>query len=121
MRLNGLIKIAKAYDVPAINGLAFQINSELLSKIAQQLKYEFKPIDEKIKKEFKKANLDKGVRTVWVVENKEFIQKLIIVGLNDETDWQIIDGLKENEQVLVDIQEPNIMDKEYGKWFQGSL
>lgn len=121
MRLNGLIKIAKVKDVLCINGLAFQINSEILEKIAQELKYEFKPLDDKTKKDFKKANLDKGVRTVWVVETNKFIQKLIIVGLNDETNWQIIDGLKENEQVLVDIQEPNIMDNEYGKWFQGAL
>ncbi|MFH1254053.1 MAG: efflux RND transporter periplasmic adaptor subunit [bacterium] len=121
MRLNGLIKIAKAKNVLCINSLAFQINSEILEKIAQQLKYEFKPLDDKTKKDFKKANLDKGVRTVWIVENNTFIQKLIIVGLNDETNWQIIDGLKENEQVLVDIQEPNIMDKQYGKWFQGAL
>jgi HlyD family secretion protein len=121
MRLNGLIKIAKAKDVLCINGLAFQINSEILSKIALQLKYEFKPLDEKIKKDFKKANLDKGVRNVWTVENKSFIQKSIIVGLNDETNWQIIEGLKEYEQVLIDIQEPNVMDSEYGKWFHGSL
>ncbi len=121
MRLNGLIKIAKAKNVLAINGLAFQINSEILSQIAKQLKYEFKPLDEKTKKEFKKANLDKGVRTVWVVDNKAFVQKLILVGLNDETHWQIIDGLKENKQVLIDIQEANAMEKEYGKWFQGAL
>ena len=121
MRLNGLIKIAKAENVPSINGLAFQINSEILGKIAKQLKFEFKPLDEKIKKDFKKAHLDKGVRTVWVAENKAFVQKLILVGLNDETHWQIIEGLKENEQVLIDIQEPNIMDNEYGKLFHGSL
>ncbi len=121
MRLNGLIKIAKSKNVLCINGLAFQINSEILGKISQELKYGFKPLDEKTKKDFKKANLDKGVRTVWIVENNTFIQKLIIVGLNDETNWQIIYGLKENEQVLVDIQEPNIMDNEYGKWFQGAL
>ena len=121
MRLNGLIKIAKVKDVLCINGLAFQINSEILEKIAHELKYKFKPLEDKTKKDFKKINLDKGVRTVWVVENNSFIQKLIIVGLNDETNWQIIDGLKENEQVLVDIQEPNIMDNEYGKWFQGAL
>lgn len=121
MRLNGLIKIAKAENVLCINGLAFQINSEILSKIAQQLKYGFRPLDEKTKKDFKKANLDKGVRAVWVLENKIFVQKLILVGLNDETNWQIVYGLKEDDQVLVDIQEPNAMDDEYGKWFHGSL
>ncbi len=121
MRLNGLIKVAKAKNVLCINGLAFQINSDILEKIARKLKYKFKPLNEKTKKDFKKANLDKGVRTVWTVENNTFIQKLVIVGLNDETNWQIIYGLKENEQVLVDIQEPNIMDKEYSKWFQGAL
>ena len=121
MRLNGQIAIAKAKNAICLNGLAFQIDSEILSKIAQQLKYEFKPLDEKTKKEFKKSNMDKAVRFVWIAENRQFIQKSIIVGINDETSWQVISGLGENENVLTDIQEPNIMDDLYGKWFQGSL
>lgn len=121
MRLNGKIGVAKAKNALCINGLAFQIDSEILKKIALQLKYEFLGLDEKTKKEFKKTHLDKGVRFAWVAESKKFIQKAVIVGLNDETSWQIIEGICKDDQVLIDIQEPNIMDNLYGKWFQGSL
>jgi HlyD family secretion protein len=121
MRLNGQIQIAKAPNALCINGLAFQVDSEILEKIAQKLRYAFAPLDEKIKKQFKKEHTEQGVRFIWAVEKSSFIQKPIIVGINDEISWEVLDGLQESDQVIVDIQEPSAMEKVYGEWFQGAL
>lgn len=121
MRLNGQVQISKSPNAISINGLAFQIDSEILDKISKKLNYEFIPLDQKVKKQFKKSHKEQGVRFIWVLEKNKFIQKPIIVGINDETSWEVVEGLEEKEQVLVDIQEPNAMDEMYGKWFQGAL
>ncbi len=119
MVITAQINIAKAKNTLSLSGLAFQINPDAIIKIAQQLNYSSQAINPKDLKLFKQKNKDKSVRTVWVVKDKSFIQKPIIVGITDNTLWQIISGLQENEQVLVDVCEPGELDKLYKAWFKG--
>lgn len=119
MIITAQINIAKAKNTPSLSGLAFQINPDAVIKIAKQLGYTSQAINPKDLKLFKQKNKDKSVRTVWVVKEKAFTQKPIIVGITDNTSWQITSGLQENEPVLVDVCEPGELDKLYKAWFKG--
>lgn len=121
MRLNAQIRIAKVKDALSLRGMAFQVDPDTLQKIANQIKFDVKTIDKKTKKNFIDSNFGKVARFVWVEEGNTFIEKAIIIGVTDETYWQVISGLTKNDKVVVDVQEPNTMDDIYSKWFQGSL
>ncbi len=76
---------------------------------------------EKEKKQFKKEHTEQGVRFIWIVGKNSFIQRPVLIGINDETCWEVLSGLQESELLITDIQEPNVMEKVYGEWFQGAL
>jgi multidrug efflux pump subunit AcrA (membrane-fusion protein) len=121
MRLNAQIRISKVKDALSINSMAFQVDADILKKIAEKINFTCIVLDKKQKKEFRRSNQQKGVRFVWVKEGSGFVEKGIVVGITDEAYWQVVSGLSATDKVIVDVQEPNVMDEMYSKWFKGSL
>jgi HlyD family secretion protein len=121
MLVNAKINIAKGKDVLSISGLAFQINTEHVKTIAHPLGYNVKQLSHQDKKLFKHAHPNTIIRHVWIVQNKEFIQKSVTLGISDDNDWEITSGLTASDNVIVDLQEPGDLDKLYKAWFKGAL
>lgn len=121
MTLNAKIKASKIKKALCIKGICFQTNPKVLKTIAKQLNYEFKPLDKKSRKEFKKTYPNKRVKFIWTVANKTFIEKGILLGITDDNYFEIKEGLSEHEEVITDIAEKDDMEKLYKKWFKGTL
>lgn len=121
MVLNATIKIQSAKNVLSVNGLAFYINQESLEKIAKKLKKSFSAISKQDQKKLKLSAPNDIIKYVWVKEQSGFVQKAVTVGITDSMSWEIKKGLNENDEILIDVEEPNEMDEVYSQWFKGAL
>jgi HlyD family secretion protein len=129
MVVNARIKIAKAENCLSVNGLAFQINPDILKTIAEKLHAGFAPIKPEEQKALRDARANERLRFIWVVEtqtggtqtHEKFVQKAISVGITDDTHWEVKSGLTESDNVIIDNVEPDQMEEVYKKWFKGAL
>ena len=74
----------------------------------------------KIRKERKQKGL-KPIKLVWVVKDKAFVETVITTGLTDNSYFQIVSGLSENDQVVNDIDQTDEMKKLYKMMVGGGL
>lgn len=118
MTVNARINVAEKENVLAVPGNIFAINSFLLQEIARITGYGFKPLPAKVKKELE----NKGAfKTLWIVENKTFIEKPVELGINDNAFFEVLSGLTGKEQIVSDVQEPDTMQKLYSQIFGKGL
>lgn len=118
MTVNARITVAEQENVLAVPGNIFAINSILLEEIAKITGFGFKPMSNKEKKELEQKG---AFKTLWIVENKNFVEKPVELGANDNAFFQIVSGLNGNEQIVSDIQEPDTMQQLYSKIFGKGL
>ncbi|MFH1832398.1 MAG: efflux RND transporter periplasmic adaptor subunit [bacterium] len=123
MTIHAKIKVAKSKSTLCINGIAFQINGKMLEKIAKQLEYNYQPIKKRSKKEYRNSRANQRVKTVWIEQDKNFIEKQVILGITDNNyfDFEILEGLTANDKIIIDIVEDDVMQNIYKKWFKGPL
>lgn len=121
MVVNANIKIQKAKDALSLSGLAFQMDEATVQKAAQRLGYSIVKVPKETVKKMKALKENTVVKLVWVVHNKQFIQKAITIGITDNSYWQIIDGLTEADNVLLDIEEPEELSDMYKRAAGGAL
>ena len=122
MTINAEIKVAKSKKCLSIITQAFQINSKLIKAVAKKLKYKIKLVDKKIKKTLEaKCNKKDAVKTVWTIKNKTFREKAIIIGITDDNYYEIKSGLKENDRIIIDIEEDDKLKKVYAKIFKSAI
>jgi HlyD family secretion protein len=120
MSVHAKITIAKSKDVLAVPGFVFQLNKKTLASAAQTLGYAFKAIDADEKKKKQVANPDHPVKTLWVQEGKAIVEKIVSVGLTDNAYFQILDGLKESDDIIVDDMNASDELKKIAKQIAGS-
>jgi HlyD family secretion protein len=118
MAVNAKIHVDKASNTVSIPGVAFQVNPKTVQKVAKRLNYEFQPITSKNKRRLLKASDNKRTKFVWVVDKKSFVEKAINVGITDDNYWEIKDGLTLASNLVIDVEEPDNMDKLYKEWFR---
>jgi HlyD family secretion protein len=121
MTVNAKIKVAKAKNVLTVTHQMLQIDSELLKDIAKKINYQFIPIIEAKKKLIKKESGQHQIKYVWVVKDKSFIEKAIKIDVTDDVYFEVKSGLEEHDEVIVDLEEPDEMQKIYKKWFSGAF
>ena len=122
MTINAKINVAKCINCLSITSQAFQINSEILQKIAKKINFRFTSIDKKRKKSLEKSNQENySIKYVWVVKDKEFIEKAITVSITDDSYFEIKNGITEDDKVIVDIEEYDEMENLYKSIFKSAL
>jgi HlyD family secretion protein len=118
--VNAKISIAKVKEALAITSHAFMISPKILKEIAAQLGYGFNPIK---KEEFKlkEKSTSEFVQTAWVVqengEPQSFVEKIVTTNITDDIYYEVTSGLNENDNVIVDVEEENYLEKVYKKAF----
>lgn len=123
MMVTAEIRIAKAKDALCLNNFAFTLDPNVLKEIAKEINYQYLPLDKKQQKSFTAAHPHDPVRLIWIAHDHKFIQKPIVLGITDNTVWQVTLGLTENDNVIIDLKEldTDAMKKLYEKWTRGSL
>lgn len=89
--------IAEVTQALAVPGFVFQLNGKVLEAVAKSINYAYKPLDPAQKKA-----LLKNSKTLWVVENKTFVERAVQIGVTDNAYFQILAGLQETEEIIAD-------------------
>ncbi len=118
MTVNAHIVVAEKDNVITVPGGIFAINDIILEEVAKASKYLFKPMTRQAKKELEKKG---AFKTVWLVEDKAFVEKPVELGINDNAFFEIVSGLTADEDIIVDVEEPDTMQQLYSKIFSKGL
>lgn len=102
MTVHAKITIEKAKQSLAVPGFVFQLNPKVLEAVAGKMHYNFKPIDAAKKKELIKQQGQHPAKFLWVVEDKAFVEKSIIIGVTDNAFYQVLSGITEAEDIIAD-------------------
>ena len=123
MTVHARIVVAKKENVLSVPGNLFILNKKVLKQVAQTKTYEFQRLPKKEKEAFRAAlkNKSDAVKTLWVLENEAFVQKPIEVGITDNAFFEVVAGITEQEDVIVDVVEPDVMAALYKQFFGGGL
>lgn len=118
MTVDATILIAQKENVVAVPSNIFKINKSLLKEIAQQMNITFNPLSPEEKH---KLALKGNIKTVWIKENNSFVEKAIEIGATDNAFFEIISGLTCNEDIIVDVVEPDVMKEMFQRFFGKGL
>ena len=122
MTVNAKITINKIKECDILNNQAFQISSQPLRIAAKTLNLKFEPLKKTEKKKLKKIKLEKNqMKFIWFKNKKSIIEKAIEVGITDDNSYQIVKGLKPYDQIIIDVDESDDMEKIYKSWFSKGL
>lgn len=118
MTVNAQIIVDEKEHALSIPGHMLAINSVIVQEIAKTIGFAFKPLSKTEKRELEQ----KGVlKTVWLVVNKTFQERPVILGINDNAFFEVISGLNGTEDIISDLQEPDSMQQLYSKIFGKGL
>ncbi len=120
MSVHAKVMIAEVKDVLAVPGFVFQLNKKILEAAAQMTHCAFKPVDQNEKKRRQVEHPDQPLRTLWVKEDTAFVEKIVSIGLTDSAYFQIVDGLRESDDVIADDMNASDEAKKLAKQLAGS-
>jgi HlyD family secretion protein len=118
MSVDATITVAEKENVIAIPSNLFRVSNGALEQIAKVVGYEYKPLS---KQERIQTLETDSMKTIWVVRNKAFIEQPITIGINDNSYYEIVSGLQENDLILTDLAEPDAMKEFFKKFFGKGL
>ncbi|MBM3893537.1 efflux RND transporter periplasmic adaptor subunit [Candidatus Dependentiae bacterium] len=120
MTVHAKLTVAKVKDVLAVPGFVFQLNRKTLQHAAQLLGYAFKALDPAAKKSALAAQPGANIKTLWVQEGKALVEKMVTIGLTDNACFQILAGISDQDDVLVDDMNASDELKRIAKQIAGS-
>lgn len=122
MTVNADIKVAKSKNCLAITSQAFQINTKLIETIAKEIHYKVEKADKNLIKTLEtKCEKQDAVKNIWVVKNNKFIEIPIIIGITDDTYYEVKSGITEQEKIIIDIEETDALKKIYSKIYDSAV
>ena len=123
MTVHAKIIVAARKNVLAVPGYVTSLNPKLVKFAATEMEYGYKPITTEKLKTFKKTmkNKEHGVKTIWILKNKTFVQKPIEVGLTDKIFFEVVSGLKGTEKIVIDVEETDAMKAMFKRLFGGGM
>jgi len=121
MIVNAKIKTQKAKNALSLSGLAFQMDEASVKTAAHKMGFSCTPGNREALKKIRAQNQNAVIKYVWVVHDKHVMQKPVSIGITDNSYWQIIDGLSESDNVLLDIEENAALDDLYKKAAGGAF
>jgi len=119
LSVNAKVFIAKVNNALTLSSQAFMINSKILEELAKKLNYGFEKLS---KDDSSKDKCDsKIVRSVWILkrddDKNKFVESKVVTGITDDIYFEILEGLSESDEVIVDLEESNYMEEVYKKAF----
>jgi len=118
MSVDATITIAEKENVIALPSNLFRVSNGSLEKIAHVVGYEYKPLS---KQERIKALETDHMKTIWIVRDKAFIEQPITIGINDNSYYEVVSGIQEDDLILTDLAEPDTMKEFFQKFFGKGL
>jgi len=118
MTVNARILVAEKEDVLAIPGQELAMNSFLIEQAAKLIGFQFKPMDKAKKQELEKKG---AYKTIWIQEDKAFVERPVQLGINDNAYFEVVSGLTGNENIISDIKEPDMLQQMYSQIFGKGL
>ncbi len=118
MSVTALISVAEKENSISVPGHIFKINVPMLKNIAQALNIEIKELDKKTKQEL---SLRGSMKWLWIKKGNAFIEKPVEIGANDNAFFEITSGLQGDEEIVVDVAEPDAMKEFFEQFFGKGL
>lgn len=118
MTVNARFIIQEKKNILTVPSYLFTINKTEIQKIASNNRYDFKPLDPQ---ELRKLERERPIKTVWVVENKSFVEKAVEIGITDNIFFEITTGITDASDIVVSIDNDDIMQSFYKKMFNTGL
>lgn len=118
MTVNAKIVAGNASGAFVVPQDIFSFNRTSIEQIAKIIGYTVQPLEQKTNGA---PLLTKPHKTLWIVKDKKFIERAVEVGIADTTSVQIISGITEADEILVDIEESDEMKKVFQKMFGGGF
>lgn len=117
MSVEATIFVDKKKDVLSISNQAFYLDDASLEKIAEKINYSVAKIEDRSPLKFSSQDVFK--KTAWIKKDGKFVEKIVTLGITDDTHFEVVEGLSEEDEVIVDIDEANVMEEFYKKMFAG--
>lgn len=105
------IVTSKVCDALTLPSQAFYLSESAICAAGKKLNYQVSPIDEK-------KTVAGNKKTVWVVDGRNFVEKEPVLGACDGVSCQIISGIDQNSDVIIDIDEKNVNEELFKKSFK---
>ena len=118
MSVDATITVAEKENVIAVPSNLFRISNGALEQIAKVVGYKYEPLS---KQERIQALETDRMKTIWIVRNKAFIEQPIVIGINDNSYYEVVSGLQEDDLILTDLAEPDTMKEFFQKFFGKGL
>ena len=117
------IIIAEKKNVLSVPNYFFSINKKALRVVAAKKGYGFHRLSPKNKAQFKKTmrNQDNPIRQLWIFKDNAFVEKAVEIGVTDHAFFEIVSGVDDSQDVIVDVNEPDDMGKLYKQFLGGGL
>jgi len=124
LSINAKISIAKSKNTLVIPSQAFMISSSVLREIAKSINYSFLKTDQKEIKKQRKI-LGERIRTVWIAHKNgvggSFVEKIIKTNITDDIYFEVVSGITEQDEIVIDIEETSHMEAVLKKAFRSNF
>ena len=124
LSINAKISIAKSKNALVLPSQAFMISHSVLREIAKSINYSFLRTDKKAIKKRQKT-LGEQIKTVWVAHKNglagSFIEKIIKTNITDDIYFEVVSGITEQDEVVIDIEETSHMEAILKKAFRSNF
>ncbi|MFC1841569.1 efflux RND transporter periplasmic adaptor subunit [Candidatus Dependentiae bacterium] len=123
MTVHADIIVNQKRNVFAVPGYIFSINPKMVEFVAKEKKYGYNPVSKEEFQAFKDSieNEDHTEKTIWIVKNKEFIEKPVEVGMTDKIFFEIVSGVELGEDIVIDVEETDVMKQMFKRLFGGGM
>jgi HlyD family secretion protein len=115
MSVSGNIDVAVVTNVPSVSSGVFLISEDQVDLLAKIIGYTAKPLDKQTIQTYNAENPEKNIAHVWQIKDGELIELLVQIGINDGIFYQIKEGLKGGEKLLLNVLDVTDLKKVLGK------
>ncbi len=97
MTINADIEVDKNEQALSIPLKALRISAQAVESLAKKLNYSYKPLTEKETRTQRNS--------LWIIQETECVEKIIKTGAQNRQNIAVLDGISENDAVLIHINE----------------
>ena len=118
MSVHATIDVASNPSALTLTSRAFHINRDHLLLVSELSHIPIQSIDEKEKEVLLESNQENHLQFIWILSHGTFKEIPIQIGITDHISFEILSGLTDQDQVVVDIMENDEMKKIYDQIFR---
>lgn len=103
MSISGNIDVASVTGAPSVSSGVFLISEEQVNLLAKIIDYSVIPLEKQMIRSFTAKHPEENIARVWEIKEGQFIETIVVIGINDGIFYQIKEGLKGGEKLLVNV------------------